>query len=108
MGRERRADERSESRGDWGEEQVTEWDGVTGTGGGVALCPHTWYRVGSVPAFSDGPGQAARRAHPVAQARSGLTAGLARARNRTGCVVFGPGKKTRLVADCHGEGCMLI
>jgi hypothetical protein len=62
-------------------------------GGGVALCPHTWYRVGSVPAFSDGPGQAARRAHPVAQARSGLTVGLARARNRTGCVVFGPRKK---------------
>jgi hypothetical protein len=34
--------------------------------------PLAWNRAGSVPAFPSGPGRAARRAHPAAQARPGL------------------------------------
>lgn len=64
--------------------------------------PLAWNRAGSVPAFPSGPGRAARRAHPAAQARPGLPG-----RAGTGTKPDGPcrawaGPKNR--ASCRAVG----
>jgi hypothetical protein len=86
-------DERSESRGDWGEEQVTERDGVTGAGEGRPYAPTP--STGSTPCLRFLVGRAVPPGGRIRQPKHGLVyrARLAQARNQTGHAVLGPNQK---------------